>query len=324
MTDNRDAAPMAAGVLAIDKYVALAERCGAEIGRYEGALVWMKFHKQSSVEAFVTGIVMLAALKPIASPTSTPQAPAGQGMTAMQALEALDELEASARGDEPFNHFAAPTIRQFIESTLAALDAFADRASMQAAPKLNSDNKLASKNSSQVAALNASMQAEATSGADAQLHINRLREVSEWLLDNPDSSRKALAESCDEAADFLESAPQASGVAIPAPAPTAAKGEQCSDNTVGALMAILYIAESKAHSAHDLLYIAQIARALLATQDKGTAQAASGEALTDEQIGQWVAEAQSIFWGAVPQARFVIGRAAIAAQRAQTPTTENP
>jgi hypothetical protein len=41
--------------------------------------------------------------------------------TALQALEALDELEASARGDEPFNHFAAPLIRQFIESTLGVM-----------------------------------------------------------------------------------------------------------------------------------------------------------------------------------------------------------
>jgi hypothetical protein len=39
-------------------------------------------------------------------------------ITAMQALEALDELEASARGDEPFNHFAAPLIRQFIEQDI--------------------------------------------------------------------------------------------------------------------------------------------------------------------------------------------------------------
>lgn len=44
---------------------------------------------------------------------------AGVPATAIQALEALDELESSARGDEPFNHFAAPLIRQFIESTLA-------------------------------------------------------------------------------------------------------------------------------------------------------------------------------------------------------------
>lgn len=41
-------------------------------------------------------------------------------ITAGQALEALDELEASARGDEPFNHFAAPLVRRFIEQTLAA------------------------------------------------------------------------------------------------------------------------------------------------------------------------------------------------------------
>lgn len=56
--------------------------------------------------------------------SSTP-APAQQehvlsSPTAMQALEALDELESSARGDEPFNHFAAPLIRQYIESCLAA------------------------------------------------------------------------------------------------------------------------------------------------------------------------------------------------------------
>ena len=36
-------------------------------------------------------------------------------ITQQQALEALDELEGSARGDEPFNHFAAPLLRQYIE-----------------------------------------------------------------------------------------------------------------------------------------------------------------------------------------------------------------
>jgi hypothetical protein len=59
------AASGSAGEAASDdfgKYVALAERCGAEVGRHEGQMVWMKFHRQSSVEAFVTGIAMLAAL----------------------------------------------------------------------------------------------------------------------------------------------------------------------------------------------------------------------------------------------------------------------
>ena len=37
-----------------------------------------------------------------------------------QALEALDELEGSARGDEPFNHFAAPLLRQYIEQGAGA------------------------------------------------------------------------------------------------------------------------------------------------------------------------------------------------------------
>lgn len=47
---------------------------------------------------------------------------AGSGISdasALQALAALDELESSARGDEPFNHFAGPLVRQYIESTLA-------------------------------------------------------------------------------------------------------------------------------------------------------------------------------------------------------------
>ena len=43
-------------------------------------------------------------------------------MAAHQALEALDELESCARGDEPFNHFAAPLIRQFIEQALSQPD----------------------------------------------------------------------------------------------------------------------------------------------------------------------------------------------------------
>jgi len=41
-------------------------------------------------------------------------------ITAMQAMEALDELESSARGDEPFNNLAAPVVRAFIESAMAA------------------------------------------------------------------------------------------------------------------------------------------------------------------------------------------------------------
>ena len=41
-------------------------------------------------------------------------------ITAMQALEALDELESSARGDEPFNHAAAPVVRAFIECAMLA------------------------------------------------------------------------------------------------------------------------------------------------------------------------------------------------------------
>ena len=36
------------------------------------------------------------------------------------ALEAVDELEASARGDEPFNHFAGPLIRQALLAEPAA------------------------------------------------------------------------------------------------------------------------------------------------------------------------------------------------------------
>lgn len=38
-------------------------------------------------------------------------------ITQQQALEALDELEGSARGDEPFNHFAAPLLRQYLEQS---------------------------------------------------------------------------------------------------------------------------------------------------------------------------------------------------------------
>ena len=45
--------------------------------------------------------------------------PEQEPVAAHQALEALDELESCARGDEPFNHFAAPLIRQFIEQALA-------------------------------------------------------------------------------------------------------------------------------------------------------------------------------------------------------------
>jgi hypothetical protein len=57
----------------IEKYVALAEKFGAEVGRHEGEMVWMKSHSQSSVEAFATGIVMLAALR---QPAPTPAEPA--------------------------------------------------------------------------------------------------------------------------------------------------------------------------------------------------------------------------------------------------------
>lgn len=39
-------------------------------------------------------------------------------ITAAQALDALDELEGSARGDEPFNYFAAPLLRRFIEQSM--------------------------------------------------------------------------------------------------------------------------------------------------------------------------------------------------------------
>lgn len=44
--------------------------------------------------------------------------PEQEPVTAHQALEALDELESCARGDEPFNHFAAPLVRQFIEQAV--------------------------------------------------------------------------------------------------------------------------------------------------------------------------------------------------------------
>ena len=46
------------------------------------------------------------------------QQPEQEPVTAHQALEALDELESCARGDEPFNHFAAPLVRQFIEQAV--------------------------------------------------------------------------------------------------------------------------------------------------------------------------------------------------------------
>ena len=44
--------------------------------------------------------------------------PEQEPVAAHQALEALDELESCARGDEPFNHFAAPLVRQFIEQAV--------------------------------------------------------------------------------------------------------------------------------------------------------------------------------------------------------------
>jgi hypothetical protein len=33
-----------------------AEQCGAEVGRYEGTMVWVKFHSPSSLEAFAAAI----------------------------------------------------------------------------------------------------------------------------------------------------------------------------------------------------------------------------------------------------------------------------
>ena len=57
-------------------------------------------------------------------------------ITQQQALEALDELEGSARGDEPFNHFAAPLLRQYIEQgaqTHKAEDAPTERDAQDAA-----------------------------------------------------------------------------------------------------------------------------------------------------------------------------------------------
>ena len=47
-----------------NKIIALAEKCSAEVGRYEGKVAWVKFHSQSSIESFATGIVMSATLKP--------------------------------------------------------------------------------------------------------------------------------------------------------------------------------------------------------------------------------------------------------------------
>jgi hypothetical protein len=41
-----------------------------------------------------------------------------QPISGSQALEVLDELEAAARGDGPFNHFAAPLIRGCIKQSI--------------------------------------------------------------------------------------------------------------------------------------------------------------------------------------------------------------
>jgi len=50
--------------------------------------------------------------------------------TVLQALEALDELESSARGDEPFNHAAAPLVR----AVLTAAQPVAIPAQMETPP----------------------------------------------------------------------------------------------------------------------------------------------------------------------------------------------
>jgi len=49
--------------------------------------------------------------------------------THLDALEALDELESSAIGDEPFNHHAAPLVRAYIEQELGKAVGLTDSSS---------------------------------------------------------------------------------------------------------------------------------------------------------------------------------------------------
>lgn len=58
--------------------------------------------------------------------TTTPDQ--GDERRAFVALDALDDLEAAARGDEPFPYQAAPAIRAYIESTLSAAQPVAQEA----------------------------------------------------------------------------------------------------------------------------------------------------------------------------------------------------
>jgi hypothetical protein len=45
-----------------DRLIELAEKCSAEVGRYEGQVLWVKFHSLASVECFAARVVMRAAI----------------------------------------------------------------------------------------------------------------------------------------------------------------------------------------------------------------------------------------------------------------------
>jgi hypothetical protein len=94
--------------------IALAEKCSAEVGRYEGKVVWVKFHSQAAIEAFATGVVMSAAVRSHAKPVApkaeqaATQAGAPMSMEAWVRLTTLEQHNLLSRG-YPHPGLAAPT-----------------------------------------------------------------------------------------------------------------------------------------------------------------------------------------------------------------------
>ena len=74
--------------------IALAEKCSAEVGRYEGEVVWVKFHSQAAIEAFATGVVMSAAVRSHAKPVAPK---AEQAATQAEAPAGWQTVIANAR-----------------------------------------------------------------------------------------------------------------------------------------------------------------------------------------------------------------------------------
>lgn len=118
-----------------DELIALAEKSGAEVGRYEGEVVWVKLH-QPSIESFSAA---LSSATPAGGGLPAPrELPEQQGSTYFRALgwnECLDEVKRRAASPVPLSDTGGQEVREAEGIILALLRDTIDYGSPQSVSK---------------------------------------------------------------------------------------------------------------------------------------------------------------------------------------------